>query len=85
MLPGEAPEHHTGVDEIGRRVVSGRQPGDGRAEELVGAHPEGDDEPVFGAEEAVDGAGGRPRLGRDGTYRQRREPVGLESNLTCFV
>ena len=85
MLPGETPKHHTRVDEVSRRVVSDRQPGDGRAEELVGADPEGDDEPVFGAEETVDGAGGRPRIIRHGTNRQRREPVGLESNLTCFV
>jgi hypothetical protein len=81
MLAREAAEDEAGVDEVRRRVVRLGQGGHGRTQEVEGARPERDDQPVLGAEEAVDGARRGPRVVRHRANRERRQAPGLDRAL----
>ena len=80
-LGGQAAEHEPDLDQVGGRVVGGRQRVEPGAQEVEGADPERGDQSVFGAEEAVDSAGGRPGLLRDAADRECLGTAGLDRAL----
>ncbi len=69
------------LDEVGTRVVRRRQSVDGGGEQVEGPCPEGGDESVLGAEEAVNGPCRCPHLGGEGTHGHGAEAVGCHDPL----
>lgn len=69
------------VDEVGSGVARCRLSLHGGGEQVEGPCPEGGDESVFGAEEAVNGPCRGPHLVGEGTYGHGAEAVGCHDPL----
>ena len=80
-LGGQAAEHESDLDQVGGRVVGRRQRIESGTQEVEGVHSERGDQPVLGAEQAVDGARGRTDLLCDAAYRERLDATGRHRAL----
>src|SRR4051812_27837068 len=69
VLPREAAKGEPGLDEIGHRIVRWWSCCDCGPEEIKGPLAKGYDQPLLGAEEAVDGPRSRPDLVRHTAHR----------------